>query len=41
MRRPIHTLFEALLSGNYLPLMVGFPLTGDLAAEFHYSNLTS
>ena len=34
-------LFEALLSGNYLPLIVGFPLTRDPGTEFQYSGLTS
>jgi CubicO group peptidase (beta-lactamase class C family) len=34
-------LFEALLSGNYLPLIVGFPLTTDPGTEFQYSGLTS
>jgi CubicO group peptidase (beta-lactamase class C family) len=34
-------LFEALLSGNYLPLIVGFPLTSDPETEFQYSGLTS
>ncbi len=34
-------LFEALLSGNYLPLIVGFPLTSDPGTEFQYSGLTS
>jgi len=34
-------LFEALLSGNYLPLIVGFPLTKDPGTEFQYSSLTS
>jgi CubicO group peptidase (beta-lactamase class C family) len=34
-------LFEALLSGDYLPLIVGFPLTRDPGTEFQYSNVTS
>jgi len=34
-------LFEALLSGDYLPLIVGFPLTSDPGTEFQYSGLTS
>jgi len=34
-------LFEALLSGNYLPLIEHFPLTGDPGTEFQYSGLTS
>jgi CubicO group peptidase (beta-lactamase class C family) len=34
-------LFEALLSGNYLPLIGGFPLTSDPGTEFQYSGLTS
>ncbi len=34
-------LWEALLSGNYLPLIVEFPLIDDPGTEFHYSNLTS
>jgi CubicO group peptidase (beta-lactamase class C family) len=34
-------LFEVLLSGNYLPLIVGFPLTRDPGTEFQYSGLTS
>jgi len=33
-------LFEALLSGDYLPLIVNFPLISDPGTEFHYSNLT-
>ncbi|NOQ43757.1 MAG: serine hydrolase, partial [Dehalococcoidia bacterium] len=34
-------LFEALLWGDYLPLIVHFPLTRDPGTEFQYSNLTS
>jgi CubicO group peptidase (beta-lactamase class C family) len=34
-------LFEALLSGDYLPLIDGFPLASDPGTEFQYSNLTS
>ena len=34
-------LFEALLWGDYLPLIEGFPLTSDPGSEFAYSNLTS
>ena len=34
-------LFEALLSGDYLPLIIHFPLVSDPGAEFHYSGLTS
>ena len=34
-------LFEALLSGNYLPLIGGFPLTSGPGTEFQYSGLTS
>jgi CubicO group peptidase (beta-lactamase class C family) len=34
-------LWKALLSGDYLPLIVGFPLVSDPGTEFHYSNLTS
>ncbi len=34
-------LFEALLSGDYLPLIDGFPLTSDPGTEFQYSGLTS
>ena len=34
-------LWEALLSGDYLPLIVGFPLTSDPGTEFNYSGLTS
>ena len=34
-------LFEALLSGDYLPLIVGFPLTSDPGTEFQYSGVTS
>jgi len=34
-------LFEALLSGNYLPLIVGFPLTSEPGTKFQYSGLTS
>jgi CubicO group peptidase (beta-lactamase class C family) len=34
-------LFQALLWGDYLPLIVEFPLTRDPGTEFQYSNLTS
>jgi CubicO group peptidase (beta-lactamase class C family) len=34
-------LFDALLWGDYLPLIEGFPLTSDPGSEFAYSNLTS
>jgi CubicO group peptidase (beta-lactamase class C family) len=34
-------LWEALLTGNLLPLIVDFPLISDPGTEFHYSNLTS
>jgi len=34
-------LWEALLSGDYSPLIVGFPLTSDPGTEFNYSGLTS
>ena len=34
-------LFEALLSGDYLSLIAGFPLTRDPGTTFQYSNLTS
>jgi len=34
-------LFEALLSGNYLRLIEGFPLTSNPGTEFQYSGLTS
>jgi CubicO group peptidase (beta-lactamase class C family) len=34
-------LFEALLSGDFLPLIDGFPLIKDPGTEFQYSNLTS
>jgi CubicO group peptidase (beta-lactamase class C family) len=34
-------LWEALLYGDYLPLIVDFPLTSDPGTEFNYSNLTS
>ncbi len=33
--------WEALLTGDYLPLIVDFPLISDPGTEFHYSNLTS
>ncbi len=33
--------WDALLSGDYLPLMVEFPLTADPGAEFQYSNVSS
>jgi CubicO group peptidase (beta-lactamase class C family) len=36
---PAH--WEALLTGNYLPLIEDFPLVSDPGTEFHYSNLTS
>ena len=34
-------LWEALLAGDHLPLIVGYPLISDPGTEFHYSNLTS
>ena len=34
-------LWEALLSGDYLPLIADFPLISDPGTEFNYSNLTS
>jgi CubicO group peptidase (beta-lactamase class C family) len=34
-------LFGALLSGDYLPLVVGFPLTRDPGTDFQYSGITS
>ena len=34
-------LWEGLLSGRYVPLIEGFPLTADPGTEFQYSNLTS
>jgi CubicO group peptidase (beta-lactamase class C family) len=34
-------LWEALWTGDYLPLIVHFPLISDPGTEFHYSNLTS
>jgi CubicO group peptidase (beta-lactamase class C family) len=34
-------LFEALLSGDYLPLIIHFPLVSDPGTEFHYNGLTS
>jgi CubicO group peptidase (beta-lactamase class C family) len=34
-------LWEALWAGDYLPLIVHFPLVSDPGTEFHYSNLTS
>ncbi len=34
-------LFEALLSGDYLRLIDGFPLTSDPGTRFQYSGLTS
>jgi CubicO group peptidase (beta-lactamase class C family) len=34
-------LWEALLSGDYLPLIEGFPLASDPGTEFQYSSLTS
>jgi CubicO group peptidase (beta-lactamase class C family) len=34
-------LFEALLSGNYLPLIEHFPLIADPGTEFNYSGLSS
>ncbi len=34
-------LWEALLAGNHLPLLVKYPLISDPGDEFHYSNLTS
>jgi CubicO group peptidase (beta-lactamase class C family) len=35
------TLEKALWSGDYLSLIVHFPLVSDPGTEFHYSNLTS
>jgi len=34
-------LWDALLTGDYLHLVVDFPLIDDPGAEFHYSNLSS
>jgi CubicO group peptidase (beta-lactamase class C family) len=34
-------LWEALWAGDYLPMIVHFPLVNDPGAEFEYSNLTS
>jgi CubicO group peptidase (beta-lactamase class C family) len=34
-------LWEALLSGDYMPLILGIPLTSDPGTEFQYSGLTS
>jgi CubicO group peptidase (beta-lactamase class C family) len=34
-------LWDGLLSGYYVPLIEGFPLTADPVSEFQYSNLTS
>ena len=34
-------LWDGLLSGYYVPLIEGFPLTADPGTEFQYSNLTS
>ncbi|MEJ2238211.1 MAG: serine hydrolase [Gemmatimonadales bacterium] len=34
-------LWDALVYGEYLPLIVDFPLTRDPGTEFQYSNLTS
>ena len=34
-------LWDALLSGYYVPLIEGFPLIADPGSEFHYSNLSS
>ena len=34
-------LWEALWTGDYLPLIVDFPLISDPGTEFNYSNLTS
>jgi CubicO group peptidase (beta-lactamase class C family) len=34
-------LWQALLSGNYLPLISEIPLISDPGSEFNYSNLTS
>jgi len=34
-------LWDALWSGNYLPLFIQFPLVSDPGTEMHYSNLTS
>ena len=35
------TLWEALLSGDYLPLIVHFPLVSDPGTDFNYSGITS
>lgn len=35
------TLWAAILTGDYLPLIVDFPLTSDPGTEFQYSNVTS
>ncbi len=34
-------LWDALWSGDYIPLIVYFPLVSDPGAAFHYSNLTA
>ena len=34
-------LWEALVPGDYMPLIAGYPLVSDPGAEFHYSNLTA
>ena len=34
-------LWEALLSGDYLPLIVHFPLVSDPGTDFNYSGITS
>lgn len=34
-------LWDSLLTGDHLPLLVGYPLISDPGTEFHYSNLTS
>ena len=34
-------LWDALWAGDYVPMVVHFPLVSDPGAEFHYSNLTS
>jgi CubicO group peptidase (beta-lactamase class C family) len=34
-------LWDAMLYGKFLPLIVDFPLVSDPGSEFHYSNVTS
>jgi CubicO group peptidase (beta-lactamase class C family) len=34
-------LWEGLLTGDYMPLIAGYPLVSDPGARFHYSNLTA